>query len=336
LAVNHKTGALMPVNTNQIVPLPPGGIFGVPAWNFTQFLSPYAGLTIGKYATITATSGDMNDFAHGKGDTNFMNMAFNFNPLVAFTVPYSALGTGVIVLPTKDPKQAIVNLLVLQANGNPTVSGFGDLNGNDIVVVAEGRVRTNFFGLTGHQLFGTTFSNKKFNSIDQRLDRDVIANGDLQQKKGSWNIYYNFDQYLYEPKKGVDRGIGIFMRLGVSDGNPDFMKFFSSFGMGGKGMFEGRPNDKFGVGFYFINVNNPTINGPLQSRKFLRNETGLEAFYNVAITPWLFLTPDLQVLTGAQKNTTTLVQGPLGILPRIDKKSIGTTTVLGVRLQVVF
>jgi porin len=337
-AVNNKTGALMPVNSSQTIPLPPGGIFGVPAWNFTQFLSPYAGLTIGKYATVTANSGDMNEFAHGKGDTNFMNMAFNFNPLIAFTVPYSALGTGVIVLPTKDPKQAIVSLMVLQANGNPTVSGFGDLNGNDIVVAAEGRVRTNFFGFTGHQLFRTTFSNQKFVSINQRLDRDVISNRDvaLEQKKGSWNIYYNFDQYLYEPKKGVDRGIGLFMRLGVSDGDPNPMKFFSSFGMGGKGMFEGRPNDKFGVGYYFINVHNPTINGPIQSRKFLRDESGMEAFYNIAITLWLFLTPDLQVLTGAQKDTVTVVQGPLGILPRIDKKSIGTTTVLGVRLQVVF
>ena len=336
LAVNNKTGALMPVNTNQQFPMPPGDIFGVSAWNFAQFLSPYFGLSIGKFATVTATAGDMNEFAHGKGDTQFMNLAFNVNPIPAFTVPYSTLGTGLIVLPTKDPKEAIVTLSLVSSTGNPTVSGFGDLNGDNLTVAAEGRVRTNFFGFTGHQLFGTSFSNGKFTSIDQRLDRDVIADRDLQGKKGSWNIYYNFDQYLYEPKKGVDQGIGIFMRLGTSDGNPNFMKFFSSFGMGGKGMFEGRPNDKFGIGYYFINVNNPTINGPIQNRKFLRNESGLEAFYNVAITPWLMLTPDLQVLTGAQKDTVALVQGPLGVLPRIDKKSIGTTTVLGLRLQLVF
>ena len=93
-SVNQNSGALMPVNVSQTVPLPPGDIFGVPAWNFTQFLSPYFGLTLGKFATITNTSGDMNEFAHGKGDTQFMNMAFNFNPLTAFTVPYSTLGTG--------------------------------------------------------------------------------------------------------------------------------------------------------------------------------------------------------------------------------------------------
>ena len=85
--------------------MPPGDIFGVPAWNFAQFLSPYFGLAIGKFATITNTSGDMNEFAHGKGATQFMNMALNFNPLLAFTVPYSTLGVGAVVLPTKDPKR---------------------------------------------------------------------------------------------------------------------------------------------------------------------------------------------------------------------------------------
>ena len=170
-SVNSKTGALMPVNSSQLYPLPPGDIFGVPAWNFTQFLSPYFGLTLGKYATVTTTSGDMNEFAHGKGATQFMNLALNFYPGFAFTVPYSTLGAGVIVLPTKDPKEAILSLLVMSTNGKATTSGFEDLNDNAISVAVEGRVRTDFFGLTGHQLLGTTYSNKTFKSIDQRLDR---------------------------------------------------------------------------------------------------------------------------------------------------------------------
>jgi porin len=333
-SVNQNTGALMPVNSSQVLPLP-GQNFDLPALNFTQFLSPYAGLTIGKYATITSTSGDMNEFAHGKGDTQFMNMAFNFNPILAFTVPYSTLGTGVIVLPTKDPKEAIASLLVLQANGQPNTSGFSDLNGNNITVAGEGRVRTDFFGLTGHQLFGTTFSNKKFTSTDQRLDRDVIENGNLAGKKGSWNVYYNFDQYLYEPKKGADQGVGIFGRFGASDGNPNFMHFFYSLGVGGKGMFS-RPHDQFGLGYYFININNPTLQGLFRTAKLLRDEYGFEAYYNVAITPWALLTPDIQVVRGAQKDLVTIGQGPLGVLPRLDKKSISTSTVLGLRLQLVF
>ena len=70
----------------------------------------------------------MNEFAHGKGDTQFMDLALNFNPLIAFTVPYSTLGTGVVVLPTKDPKEATVTLFVMSANGTASTSGFGDLN----------------------------------------------------------------------------------------------------------------------------------------------------------------------------------------------------------------
>jgi carbohydrate-selective porin OprB len=82
-------------------------------------------------------------------------------------------------------------------------------------------------------------------------------------------------------------------------------------------------------------MNNPTIQGPLRSEKLLRDEYGFEAYYNFAITPWLMLTPDLQVVRGSQKDQHTISSGPLG-LPRIDKQSIGTSTVLGLRLKVVF
>ena len=106
-SINGKTGALMPVNSNQFFPTTAGDNFNLPALNFTQFLSPYFGFSIGKYATITSTSGDMNEFAHGKGDTQFMNAALNFNPMMSVTMPYSTLGTGLIVLPTKDPKRRL-------------------------------------------------------------------------------------------------------------------------------------------------------------------------------------------------------------------------------------
>jgi porin len=154
-SINGRTGALMSVYSSQLFPTPSGDNFNLPALNFTQFLSPYFGLTIGKYATVTSTSGDMNEFAHGKGDTQFMNTALNVNPILLTTVPYSTLGTGLIVLPTKDPQQAIVNFLVVSTTGKASTSGFDDLNDDNLSFMVEGRVRTDFFGLTGHQLFGS-------------------------------------------------------------------------------------------------------------------------------------------------------------------------------------
>ena len=330
-SINGKSGALMFVNNSQIYPTSAGDNFNLPALNFTQFLSPYFGLSIGKYATITSNSGDMNEFAHGKGDSQFMNLALNANPIILTTVPYSTLGTGVIALPTKDPHQAIVSFMVLSSTGKASTSGFDDLDGNNLTFIGHGRVRTDFFGLTGHQLFGALFSNRKFTSIDQNA-RFIFENGSFEGKKGSWNIHYNFDQYLYEPKKGSGEGIGIFGRFGASDGNPNFMHFFYSLGIGGKGVIPSRSNDKFGFGFYYIDVNNPELQGLFRGTKLLRDEYGFEAFYNFALTPWLMLTPDIQVVRGAQKNTFTI-----NSLPTIvSRKSIGTATILGLRLQMVF
>jgi len=334
-STNGKTGALMFVNSNQAYPMPAGDNFNLPALNFTQFLSPYFGLTIGKYATLTSNSGDMNEFAHGKGDTQFMNMALNINPVLLTTAPYSTLGSGLIVLPTKDPNQAVVSFFVMSSTGQASTSGFNDLNGNNLSFVGEGRVRTDFFGLTGHQLFGALFSNRKFSSIDQSA-RFIFENGAFERKKGSWNIHYNFDQYLYEPKKGSGEGIGIFGRFGASDGNPNFMHTFYSVGIGGKGVIPTRERDRYGFGFYYINVDNPKLEGLFRDTELLRDEYGFEAFYNISITPWLMLTPDIQIVRGGGRDKVSIGTGPLGLLPRIDKKSIGTATILGLRLQMVF
>jgi porin len=331
-SVNGQTGALMPVNSNQIYPTPASANLNVPAVNFTQFLSPYFGLTLGKYATLTSTSGDMNEFAHGKGDTQFMNMALNFNPIFVLTVPYSTLGAGLIVLPTKDPNEAIVSLMVLQANGQASTTGFNDLYSDKLSFAVEGRGRTNFFGLTGHQLVGVTYSNREFTSIDQDA-RFIIENRGLEKKSGSWNIYYNFDQYLYEPKKGSGQGIGIFGRFGASDGGPNFVHYFYSIGIGGKGIIPGRPLDNFGIGYYYTDISNPTFTAFGTNVSFLRDEKGFEAYYNIALTPWMKLTPDIQVIRPAQKNIANISTDGI---PTVSTKSLDTAIVLGLRLQLIF
>src|SRR5208283_3517233 len=266
-AVNSQTGALLGVNTNQIFPTTGSDQLNIPNVSIMQFFSEYAGVFVGKLATITSTAGDMNEFAHGKGDTQFFNMAFNFNPIIALTVPYSTLGAGVIILPVKDPKEAIITLSALDGSGTADSSGFNTVFKGNTAYAIEGRVRTNFFGLTGHQLVGGTYSAKNFTSIDQNL-RFFLENRAIEQKNNSWSFYYNFDQYLYEPKKGSDQGIGIFGRFGASDGNPNPVHYFYSLGVGGKGVIPGRQLDQFGIGYYYMDMSNPQFTGPLATREF--------------------------------------------------------------------
>ena len=340
-SINGNTGALSPVNTNQLSPLPTGDNVALPALNFAQFLSPYAGVTFGKYATITATSGDMNELAHGKGDTQFFNTAFNANPTILLTVPYSTLGAGVIALPTKDPNEAVVSLLVLSAEGKASTDGFDNLSRNKLTVVGEGRVRTGFFNLTGHQLVAATYANKQYTSLDQRIEFEPIRRAlglaqsqTIAKKDGSWCVYYNFDQFLYETDKSAGKGVGLFGRFGASDGAPNPMQYFYSAGVGGRGLIPSRDLDQFGVGYYYLGVKSPTLQVPIVGTKsFLGDEWGFEAFYNIALTPWMRLTPDVQVIGPSQKH-------PLGHdsqgLPVVEAENIGTATVLGLRWQVVF
>ena len=324
-----KTGSVMPVNTSQLFPTPLGANLNIPQVSFMQFFSEYAGVVLGKLATLTPTSGDMNEFAHGKGDTQFMNLAFNVNPVSLLTVPYSTLGAGLVLLPTKDPKAAIANFSVIQTNGKSSITGFDELYADQLTFAGEARVRTNFFGLTGHQLIGGGYSNKSFTSLSQSL-RFFVENRAIDKVDGSWSFFYNFDQYLYEPKKGSGQGLGVFGRFGISDGNPNPIRAFYSLGFGGKGLIPGRSLDQFGVGAYYIEIGNPKFTGLIQNQSFGRNEYGFELYYNFAITPWMLLTPDIQVIVPAQKQYLDTS----GTLP--TRKDIDTTTVFGIRLQLVF
>lgn len=321
--VNANTGALMPVNTNQVYPLVKEEIV-IPAVRFTQFLSGNFGMFLGKLDT---TSGDMNEFAHGKGDDQFSNMAFNVNPVIIVAAPYSTLGAGAVILPvTENPDAGSISVVALSADGEPNTSGFDDLANGNNVYIAEGRVRTDFFQHTGHQLLGAGYSTKNFTSLDQDL-RFILPNQTIAEEDQAWFVFYNFDQYLFEDQKGSDKGIGIFGRFGASDGNPNPMEFFYSIGLGGKGFFPQRPHDGFGIGYYSIDVNQPRFTGPVTDRQLLRDEYGFEAYYDIGLTPWMHLTPDIQIIRGAQEYERETIG---------NQNKIDTALVMGARLKVVF
>jgi porin len=324
-AVNSYVGALMPVNTNQVFPLPDREELNLPNVSFTQFLSGYFGVTMGKLDT---TSGDPNAFAHGKGDDQFFNLAFNINPTVLMAIPYSTLGAGAIILPVKEnPDAALITILALSADGQPNTSGFDDLANGSNAYVAQGMVRTDFFGYTGHQVLGGAYSTRNFSSLDQNM-RFIFENYAIEKEDNTWALYYNFDQYLLEKKKGSGKGAGIFGRFGVSDGNPNPMEYFYSIGFGGKGFLSCRPDDGFGIGYYYIDVSQPKFSGSLMTWTIFRDEQGVEAYYNIGLTPWIYLTPDIQVLKGAQK-----YERAFGI-PLNEE--VHTATVFGLRLKMIF
>lgn len=298
----RSSGTILPVNANALFPLPGEDCVNVPAVVFTQFLSPKLGLYLGKLATITETGGDMNAFAHGKGAYQFLNTAFNFNPIITVTVPYSTLGGGLIFLPLGNT-DVVATLGALDPSGSSNVSGLGDAFSDGVTVAGELRVKTNFFNMTGHQLVGGTYSSKDYTSLDQPPRNLIIPDLPVGTHSGSWAIYYNFDQYVYQPDPAKDQGFGVFGRLGTSDGDANPIDWFASIGVGGKGVIPGRPNDRFGVGYYYLWI----ANQELPNRLNFEDSQGFEAFYEIAITPYILFTPDVQVIDPSQQSVDTAV-----------------------------
>ena len=71
----------------------------------------------------------------------------------------------------------------------------------------------------------------------------------------------------------------------------------------------------------------------LGTRSFLRDEQGFEAYYNFAVTPWMRLTPNIQIVRPAQKDAFSVTTGGI---PSISRDRINTVTVFGARLQLIF
>jgi porin len=260
---------------------------------FTQALSEQFIAFIGKMDTL---DGDMNAFAHGRGKHQFMNTSFVFNPAAVQTIPYSTLGAGFSILRDFQP---IFTFTVLNATDTTKTSGFEELFADGVALSAELRLPTQFFGLPGHQGMGATWNSREYVALGQ--DPRVIFPGfPIEMKSGSWSLRWNFDQYLYVDPCNPERGWGMFGRAGLTDGNPNPLQWFLSFGLGGNSPFRGRESDRFGIGWYYGGANQGTFFRP-------EDGTGVELFYNIALTPWFQLTPDLQIIDGGIPNTDTAV-----------------------------
>lgn len=298
--INRNAGTVLTPNTDSVLPLPGEDDAYLPEVSFYQFLSENFGIVLGKLTTL---EGDLNDFAHGNGKTQFLNQSLVFNPVTLWTTPYSALGGGVIYLPNE---KSVFSLLAIDSAGQPDESGFDTIGEDGTTIAAEFRTAVEIGGKPGHQTLGGTWSDRERVSLDQN-PRIFIPRAEVPVtiEDESWSVYYNFDHYLSgSPEEG---GWGLFGRLGVSDGNPNPIEYFASAGIGGQGGFAGREQDSFGIGFYYIGLSSDVDD---TRADLLDDGMGGEVFYTVAVTPWLQVTPDFQVIeSGLDRVDTTYIAG---------------------------
>ena len=97
----------------------------------------------------------------------------------------------------------------------------------------------------------------------------------------------------------VNRNWTLNSDLGLTDGNPNPIRWFANLSLIGNSPIHGRDNDTVGIGYYHLGVSKL----PIFTIHGIGAENGVELFYNAAVTPWFHVTPDLQILDPAQHHT---------------------------------
>jgi porin len=315
---NLFTGAVVPVNIGRAHPVFFGTAGALTDVRFTQALSENFVVYAGKINTIDNVQ---QPFMPGRGlDAGFMNATLVWNVILARTLNYATLGAGAAVLQKGYP---VLSLTVYDTNDDSTRTGFDKFFNNGAVIYPTVSLPTRFFGMPGHQSLWGVYSTGRYAIVTPQsliLLPQVLA-GQLAPTalatlvRDSWWITYVFDQALWVDSSDKARAWGVFGNFGISDGNPNPIKWSAIFGIAGSSPIPGRRQDTFGIGYYYLGYSDD-FKEVARLVVPVRDERGLELFYNVGVTPWCHITPDLQVITPTLGLAETSVV--LGLRTKID------------------
>lgn len=308
-SIGNDTGAVLPATVLTDLPIADSEELYVTNFLFTQMLTDTVAVFFGKLDTF---DGDLNAFASGRGKTQFSNIGFVVNPALLRTIPYATLGCGFVVL--GEEGTPIFSYTLLNATDTADSAGFNELFEEGVAMSAELRLPTKFLGLPGHQLVGGTWNSRDYVALGQD-PRVVLPNVPINETSGSWAAYWNADQYLHVDPCDPTRGWGVFGRAGIADDDSNPIHWFLSFGVGGNSPVRGRGADTFGAG-WFVSGTSGEVGPFLQAALGpLDDGHGVELFYNWQATPWLNITPDMQVIVPARENVdTALVLGVRAVM----------------------
>jgi porin len=310
--INPNTGLLAPPNLAMNFPRAGGNISSITGLKVTQALSDQVAFFAGKINTIDQfplryNTGGATGLPYLNG---FQSSALVFNPIATRTVPYSAAGAGMVLLKDELPW---FSFTVIDPEERATKAA-ENLFVRGVTLIPDFVLRGKLFGRPALLNIGGTYSNSRYRSLDPTTYLDLLQSGQLLQalanggptETNSWSVYINGYQSLWVDPCDEKRNWGIFGAWGISDGNPNPLKYSFSAGIGGRSMLPGRNRDSFGVGYYYLGLsdNVKTLASPFTT---LRDEYGVELFYNVALTPWCRLTPNFTVVQPFTAGTETMI-----------------------------
>ena len=313
--VPHFTASLPPVDYDDFQR---DADFTITNLTYTQFLSQHFGLIAGKMDLFE--NGDPNEFAGGRGRTQFQNYNFVFGT-PTLLVPASTLGVGALYLPNKHVTLSSVLLSATDCSYN---SCFDDAYDDGTIWANSAMFQYRTGGLPGGAnvnalyFFDADFTELGSLAIDPG---DGIVGPVTSDEDESWIVVLSAWQYLSAKDAGEGpldlfnqrpdlQGWGVFGRLSFADEDTNPFETSVSLGIGGRGVIDSRPNDVFGIGYFY----NDVFSSRFTNAADLEDDNqGAEAFYNLAITPAAKFSVSVQYLGAGVKDVddATVLSGRL-------------------------
>lgn len=312
-SANNIAGSLLPVNLQLALPAEKGAVTALTAAMISQQLSDNWVVYAGKYNTF---DGYPQPLTWADRDNGFLNAVLVYNPIDFRTVPYVTYGAGLTYHTDDDPVPVLI-FEVLDTN-DATTGGFETFFNNGATLFTHFNLPTRFFGKPGHQGVSGAYSSGQYTNLSPSayyVPLTGIVNPS-PPKRGSWFVGYNFDQAVWVAPDDPRRVWGVFGKFGMADNNPSPIRWTALIGIAGASPLPSRPHDTFGMGYFYLGLSDVLKGGAELAGTPLRNEQGFEWYYNARITPWLQVTPDLQVIVPFQKSADTALLA--GLRAKID------------------
>src|SRR5256886_5603847 len=220
-----------------------------------------------------------------------MNSAVVANVINGRTIPYSTYGAGFAMFADQGPE---LGFLVRDPDHPPTPTDLDKLFAHGALLTGSLRLPVASFGLPGTQVFGGNWSSRHYTSLDSSDWEYGPGQGlPAPEESCSWAIWYNADQTLWVNSANTNQWLGVFEMSGLSDGNPNSVRWNVTVGLGAGRLVPSRGHDTIGVADFHIGVA-AEVKAFLASPPRLpqRDEQGVELYYNAALSPWSHLTAD--------------------------------------------
>ncbi len=283
-------GSILALNTAMTFPRF-GGYDRDTSINVTQAFGDSFTVSVGKFNLLEAVA--KTPLIGGGGIDTFMHLGLA-GPITGVTPPYllgsiTSLKTDSVIVTAMvyDPRNA--------QDRDVLKRPFSDGVTTSLSVTLPVKVAglSGFYGVRGvySTQEGVDFSaipGLLLSSADQSTGQSTLT------KKGYWYLAGALQQFLWQDPANPRVGWGLFAEAGISDSNPNPVKWHAFAGLGGDSPIAGRQTDRWGVG-YFTYSFSPELTDALSLIGLdIKREEGFEAFYNYALTSGVRLTGDIQ------------------------------------------